>query len=170
MCPTQGQRTRQQATTTAVLSAEGKGLGGSNPLLHTVPRIQDLLAHPSEVRDCLPALSLVASHSLVPQRYSPVGLPALLSFTEVPAARVSSLSPLKMLLWQSLPLVCLHLLVLSQGVHPPRPPDPDDSKNKMKTQGAMGEFIRNSPRGSAQRARGGVMESPRSGSHGTEQS
>lgn len=68
----------------AVSRGEGPwGWGVSNPLLHTFPRIPDLLAHCSEVLDCLPVLSLVTSHSPVPQRYGPVGLPAPLSFTEV---------------------------------------------------------------------------------------
>lgn len=66
-----------------MLSAEGKGLGGSNPLLHTLPRILDLLAHPSEVLDCLPTLSLVTSHSPIRQKYGTVGLQAPLPFTEV---------------------------------------------------------------------------------------
>lgn len=60
-----------------------EGAWGSAPLLHTFPRIPDFLAHPSEVLDCLATLTLVTSHSSIPQRYGSVGLPAPLSFTEI---------------------------------------------------------------------------------------
>lgn len=69
------------------------------------------------------------------------------------------------------------LPVLSQGVHLHHPPDPDNSKNEMKTREAVGEFIGNFPRDQPREqiglvfgARGGVMVSPLFGSHGTEQS
>lgn len=73
----------------------GEEASGSDPLLHTFSGIPDLLAHPSEVPDCLPGLSLVTSHSPVPQRYGPVGLPAPLSFTGIQRPVYRLLSPLK---------------------------------------------------------------------------
>lgn len=66
-----------------MLAAEGKGLGGSDPLLYPFPGIPDLLMYPSEVLDCLQALAQVTSHFPIPQRYGPMGLPAPLSFTEI---------------------------------------------------------------------------------------
>lgn len=67
----------------AVSRGEGPGVGGvksSSPHSSQDPRS---LGPSHEIPDCLPALSLVASHSPVPQRCGPVGLPAPLSFTEV---------------------------------------------------------------------------------------